>query len=404
MPNPKSIASFDVALESDHDRVKRLVSSILNRAPVRSPITLGVEVEFFLENLDSQIPVLVGDSQRFLLELANIQGWKVFSKNSETGLIQSVSREHSDGRYDSIKYEHPPAMMELALGYCENLVVTRDRIEEVYQALYDAGKNAGLKVKFAAKTPETEIDWNAVDKVGPQYRARSESRHAIFQKHSPLEKTGAFVDFPAFTAATQYHIGGVKWWERRPQFVEQLYKAEFLISANAYPSQTAFFERWNAYKKVFSGMSFVGFPEIKSWTLDSWISGILESPWNEQSVRSFGSHVSKWTDAEIESKLKDSRDLQLIKPKWIGTLEYRSDPATADIQLILSQAALRFATYFWQEKYAGDIVTLPASMEELARAWWMGNQLERFGPEFEALKDKCWSILCSRGLNEEGLL
>jgi hypothetical protein len=140
----------------------------------------------------------------------------------------------------------------------------------------------------------------------------------------------------------------VDWWTR-PETVSALYVAE---PENAMVAYAAFAggaddvraHRWQGYLDVFKGLPLVYYPSFSPWTIDAWVEALLSTPLA-------GLHDASWSarlmgdvavaDSELPALLDDARDLQLIKPRMYGTIEFRGDPAQPTAVDIVRVASAR---------------------------------------------------------------
>lgn len=385
-------------------RLSAAVHKLLDSTKMPPKVGIGIEIEFFLRDISSGALANLDCTQLFLTELANLKSWKVFQTNPQTGKILKVSKELEGSRYQSVKYEHPPHLMEVAIAYEHDLFRLRDSVVETLDKICIAAATAGLRVSISSKSEIPKLMWNEVLAIDSKYKVLSDSRRIIFSKCAK-QKPDDRIDFPQYVAATQYHLGGIRWWKDRPNLFDSIYKAEFLISGDAYTGdRQAFLDRWNLYKYVFRGLPLVGYPQFSTWTFDSWVQSLGRMPFTDNTYVEFYDLVKNQTDAQLFQNLLNVRDLQLVKPKWIGTIEYRSDPATDDLQKIMKQAASRLGVYSASDTQLTGLPFSHLPLSELSDQWWSGSHVSAFSKERDVLKEIISSSLKSRGYKEEKFL
>ena len=378
-------------IKAKPNRAYSAVFQLLSQVKTRDFPTIGLELEFFLRDRSNQKLASLDQTQAFLKTLADAPSWKIFSKNETSQKILRVSKNLPEGRYHTVKYEHPPHMMELALSFSDNLIDLKQELTETLETLRTAAQKTGLILDHSSAIQPPLINWEEVNQIETRFAQLSQSRKKLFQQNNPKEIPNEKIDFSTFLAATQTHLGGIRWWELRPDFIETLYKNEFLISSCSFTSRKNFISRWENYFYVFKQLPLTGFPQLTEWTFESWVDQLL---YNQTHIQ----------DSELEKTILSQRDLQIVKPKWIGTLEFRADPATSDIDLIISQAALRLSAYLNAQKPHYQPILHSHSFLSLAQLWNQGLHINQFQKELENLKQEAWSTLKARGKNEEGLL
>lgn len=400
--NPLAVMASTHSIE--HERLSKIALELLNNAKVPKELGIGAELEFFLRDQNSNNLCVLDQSQAFLVELSQLPGWSIYSRNEKTEKVLRVSKNIDDKRYHTIKYEHPPHMMEAALAYETDLIRFHESFRQLLDELSVAARNSGVALDVSIQVESKPIPWECVGKIESRFELLSKSRRKLFEDRAGTEPDSR-IDFTSYTAATQFHIGGSKWWEQRPYFIDSLYRFEFLISGIPYHQRKADFERrWSSYGYVFANMPLLGFPRMDEWTYDHWLDCILKTPTLDENKRLFSDSVMTSSEEELKIKLKSVRDLQIIRPKWIGTLEYRSDPAMSDPDLISQMAALRFASYIYALSGGSCQMKNELPFLELSKQWWNGLHLTDFSGELNNLKDICYNILTKRGLNEERFL
>lgn len=427
--NKTQLRQSQVLLKSNHQQqVAQLVEGYLNRFPLQGSLTVGIELEFFLKNAVTHELCQLDQSQIFLQELAHLNHWRIHLVNPLSGKILRVSQDNTHQRYHQVKYEHPPHLMEIAFAYTDQLVVLEQWIESVWNDLQVAADRSGVIIDLAADKSDNflknqNLPWEQIGLISNAYQERYQSRaslvnHLVQQQQSQQSFT-PLIAFPSFVAATQYHIGGDAWWKRPLNYMESLYRDEFLIGGLAYEGEAShFLKRWSYYQGVFEGMSLLGFPDIATMNFDVWIEHLLTSPLShsDQNLKQALGELQIIQGHQLESEsimslIQQTRDLQIIKPKWIGTLEYRSDPATSNFKQMIKMAALRLASHLKAVRHTvcqtniQTEMTLPEySFKQLSQLWWQGKAITDFKTETDCLLNQAFDILKARNLGEERYL
>ena len=355
---PKNALSV---LASNYDYYCQQAKEIMNRSEQSGVISIGLELEIFLRDSHHKL-VQLEQSQEFLQKLSDLPRWKIYQKNEESHYITRVSCELPNGKYHSVKYEHPPHLIELALSYFDNLLDLKDHLHAAMEDMHQAAKNAGLILDIKSNAEATQLEWSEINKIESRFEKLSQSRKRIFAHFNHEECSDQKLNFTTYTAATQYHIGGIKWWNLHDAFMNNVHLNEFLIGANAYDDPKEFKTRWDSYRYVFNQMKLLGFPKIETWSFDNWVDAMVR-------------------DNPFE------------------------DPATHDLDLIISQAALRLGSYLNAMKSEYKTPLHGMRFQELSKIWHKGEHVgNSFSKESEQLKEQVWNALRERGKNEEGLL
>jgi hypothetical protein len=376
-------------------------------------IQIGCEHEFIITDQRGTACTLP-ESQYFLKKLSELSKWKIFRHPNETNAaIIRVSIDLDSGGYHSVKYEHPPHLLELALAPTHSLIDFRERIFPIWEDLLKAADTAGLRLLSVPRISPPKMDWDLLSTVDKKIFALKQSREFLVPKED-AEKP--WVNFTTYTAATQFHVGGCNWWKDSPELVEKLYRIEIVTGKCAYEKLTPstnqakqlFRKRWEGYSKVFKSSSLVGFPKFDNWNIKHWIEAIASSSLvydrsNPLAQKNLYSILQEDIEKNIEPVLPFVRDLQIIKPKLIGTLEFRGDPALPGPQAITNQAAIRLGAYLLclKKQYTPF---LEHTYRSLCDRWWDSINHDGIHNEVENTKDSIWQTLRERGLGEEGLL
>lgn len=355
-------------------------------------ITVGLELEFFLLNAKGN-PVTLSESQTFMKALES------FISKDKKGV--TVEHEELDGKeciskvkfptskasWTYVCYEYPPHLLEVSFSYHLNLTPLEHEVDFILKTLKLVASEVGLIAHFAPTiTKEQRSTMNLVD--NELQKSLKTSRIEMLQD-GPFADEIHLADFPSFLAASHVHVGGYEWW-KDPQFINNLYRLEPFVMLEA--KGMNFKERWEHYLKVFYNFPLVGFPQTKKWTLDWWITQLF--------VTSYQRQKDKITDHRGLNKL---RDLQVIRPRAIGTVEFRSDAAQTNTSDIMYLAALRLGQFLLAMN------ELPRSIpdyEQSKTAWF--TQLRDNHYQSETERSEVMKLieleLRRRGLGEEKYL
>lgn len=375
-------------------------------APIPANLTIGIEHEFFLMDKNSGLPVTHEQSQAFLKKISEHEGWHIREKVEINGapMISRVSWEQGQNRFTALKYDHHPHLLEVAFGYRENLW----DLENDIRAFWDLGQEVAFLLGiFFHQSANLGIDSShpRVTSDLPEFVALRSYREKLFEKRGQSPR---LTNYAATIAATQTHIGGTRWWERE-NYVGNLYALEPLVLAHTsslacgdQPIEKFLQNRWTGYNAVFSGYPLVGFPHLTHWNMKSWCEALLQSPlygkvreeWAGKSLLELGhSPFDNWKEF-----FGSVRDLQVIRPRLFGTLEFRADPAQPDLDSIMAVAALRMGLSSWLLLRGSQVDLRPAH-----QIWWesvTGSQVIRD----ETILEKAKLGLERRKLHEEKLL
>jgi hypothetical protein len=380
--------------------------------PLRQ-LKLGCEHEFFLIDKDGS-PCSLDQSQEFLLKLSELPKWKIFRPADKTSrYIYRVSNDLPDGNYHSVKYEHPPHLLELALAPTSSLIEFREKIFRLWGDLTVAAHRAQLNFISTPFISPPKVDWEIVSLIDEQYLKLKRSRELLVQSED-INKP--WVNFTTYTAATQFHIGGHQWWNQNSNLIRSLYRTELAVGSKPYEkipsgisSRSEFFlRRWSGYSNVFKSSSLVGFPKIGEWTLRKWIAAFSQSSLivgenDPMEGKTLFSITEKDNEFDLTAILPKVRDLQIIKPKLIGTLEFRADPALPTPEAITNQAALRFGAFLLCLKDHHEPFQ-ELQYSAVCERWWNNIDLTGVEHSSENIIELIWQSLRERGLGEEGLL
>jgi hypothetical protein len=392
--------SSKIAMSDWHSRaltrhVLQLLSSRVR--PIRP--TVGVEHEFFLLGEHGE-PASFIEAARFVAAFAKRSQASVDEGNCGRDGLGRVHLARDGGRYTVLKPEHAPHLLEVAFAWYSDLHQLARDVAQVFESLDGAAADAGLHV---AHRPDLGIS-GADPRVQPasaRLRALFHSRAELF-RHRGEQPDWDAIGFPAVLAATQVHVGGLAWWER-PELVTALNQLEPELAVLTGEAATVS-RRWRAYAKVFRGMPLVGLAIDEPWSAAGWAEGLLRSPliggpevpWAGRAFRDLTAPpFPNWN-----SFLAAARDLQAIRPRIFGTLEFRSDPAQPTPSAILSAAALRFAAALCAEDHGPSAMPIA----DAHAAWWAAIEDCRFPDPAPGRCSAFARTLAERGLGEERYL
>ena len=376
-----------------------------------SALTIGLEVEFFLVSSCNELATLA-ESSAFISELASHRGWSLTSDLSHIELpVSAASRELGEGRYTKLKFEYPPHLLEVAFSYYHDLNRLYDEIRIVQDDLNFAANSIGLKVEIVPfGDPEKAINVPiATEKIAQLNRSRIDySRNlGIF-----VEPEVAF--FPSYMAGTQIHLGGLNWWDNESVISKLYYFESWFPLVGAFlscsdPVNAVFLARKRArlYQTCFPEMKLVAFPNLDEWTLNNWLLALLDSPPISitKAINCQRSPYGRADDAKPMSLIyKTFRDLQYIRPRYFGTIEFRADPAIPDAANLACLGAWRLAQACIAR--SSSISANLSGFGEMRRIWEDNSSVPLVVPcENSALLiQRAIDALKSRSLGEEKLL
>lgn len=320
-----------------------ILSIVRNYSGIRA-LTCGIEHEFFLIN-EAQDPASHCQSQCFLRDLAREPGWSIRREGADVlgEMIWSVCRQVAGGRFSAVKYDHHPHLLEIATAYHSNLWDLLDELSSVFVTIDTIARKNRLRISHAPDIGQRPCDLAVTSQLS-SFAGLREYRERLYMKRG--ECPDEFVNYAAVIAATQVHIGGVAWWIH-PHIVQQLYLVEPYICTSTYHEldESVRRKRWEGYARVFRGYPLLGFPQMDQWTLMDWADALVRSPlagppgWKfaGETLQAIGLPDGMSVRAFIDSV----RDLQIIKPRIFGTIEFRSDPAATSACDALRSAATR---------------------------------------------------------------
>ncbi len=333
-----------------HGQLKRLFEE---RFSANRETRYGVEQEFFLVDR-AGIPATLDQSQAFLLEISNQNSWYVreFYEYEDIQYIWRVSQEVGQNRYIALKYDHPPHLIELASSVHSSIRSLRDEISRSLDTIDFAAEKVGL---VRSRRPFLEMSGSDPRIIShfPEFIELRATRRRIAELHGKTLNPND-ENYAALIAATQINISGAI--DLNSNTVNRLYILEAMLTQRMGKGLESdwFYKRWHGFDRAFGETPLGGFPRLPSWTFDGWIDALLNTPIKSAS----GSDAQGLTLRELHNRspygtdhvalIKSLRDLQLIRPKLFGGLEFRSAPAQASsddiISLVIARdAALKFA-------------------------------------------------------------
>ena len=379
--------------------VERSLSAFLERTvgliPVKpdSELTVGVEHEMFL-NVGER-PCSHDESQNLFKALTRT-GWQVTSIE-DFGFgpdIASLTPAYDSHTY--LKYEQHPYLIELAFDFRSNLFDLETLIIQVLTDLNVAARSIGLSISaspFCCVSPDHPATRS---EAALQKSLRAYRRELLEKQGRPVDPT--LDNFSAVIAATQVQVGGLEWWTDH-RLINALYSyevpllgASYLCCALNEPAENAAARRWSGYAETLRGLPLVGFPNLDQWTNSSWIDALIRTP-----------TINRIAIERPEDFFVSVRDLQIIRPRVFGTLEFRGDPAQASVEGILAMAAIRLGCRIG----ARHGYYLPGSFQAHRTNWWhhvSGESIVLPYADAAGLVERAISWLQARAKGEEKFL
>lgn len=394
-------------------RIRSSLEASTHAARFTAP-TVGVEQEFFVLKRDASLHeqnlAKLSDTQALLRRLSEFPHWNIYSGTRpihSKDVLTRVSREHPSGRYTTLKYEYPPHLMEIAFTYFTDLRALEKEIRSVWSDLENAAEDCGLKIVLEPIIKPPIQDFDSQAKIDPKYLNLAQSRRQAFtarnEKIDPVT-----VDFPSYIAATQTQVAIPYWWKNE-RFMHRLYCLEPFIAALLSSSPQLCAKRLALYESVFDGLPLLIFPALEQWNLRNWSRALCltqtnDTSWDSTRTLTLGDWILKNPMTEGANLLNKVRDLQLIRPKHFGAIEFRGDGSVHSVDRIIQVAATRFAASL----LASCEQQLPneqRSFPHLRQAWIDAVSAGAWEPKTQKLADEVLSqitvLLAQRGLSEE---
>lgn len=355
---------------------------------------MGVEQEFFL--YCGPRVVSHDESQAFLLSLSSITSSITTWKDDEgVGHYLSSVRISVLGSEVDVKYDHHPHLLEIAFPPIGNLVELEKLLNAVFALVDTTCSQVGLTVEYSPfvrddQSPDLLESCHSLCVALREYRRRV----------SPMEKRLEILNFSAYIAATQFHVGGCP-CSRVPGIINQLYSSEATLGQIAWkyidPVSRLPSKRFSGYFKSLPNYPLVGYPRIERWSWDNWLECLFRMPMAQTVDNKSATHVD-WTDPE--AVLGAKRDLSIIKPRLFGTIEFRGDPCLPWTDSILAVAAARLGYV----QYCLQGVDNECSLNDSSKAWYsMIQEPGRIGIDPQIIAQSRIGLL-SRGFGEEKYL
>lgn len=378
-------------------------------------LSIGLEHEFFLLD-DDGLPATHEESQEIFRRFAEEPGWHIHdSSPSELGeMINRVSLDHAPGRYTALKYDHHPHLLEIAFSYYSTLHELHERIQRTFEILSRVSSKSGV---VAAHVPMIGLrpDDQRLQSSLQDFVNLRHYRALILKNRSDVKRPEYF-NYAAVIAATQTHIGGTGWWDR-PGYLSALYSLEpdmlgwslSALQGRHNPGHEILKKRWEGYSEVFSGFPLVGFPEMTDCKITDWAHALLNSPLYG-GPKDYWAGKTAWQLNENpypswDQFWKSVRDLQIIRPKLYGTLEFRADPAQPDPESIIRIAAIRLGicSYLLSKNSLSEADLYLRQMSDARTSWWQ-SVTSGYVQISDHVLDIAAQGLRLRGLKEESLL
>ncbi|MBL8624428.1 MAG: hypothetical protein JNK64_24180 [Myxococcales bacterium] len=356
--------------------------------PARSPadLTIAFEHEFFLNS--GERPASLEDSQALLLRVADTLKWRA-RHESDAVLGDYVSSIAPTSRHwPALKYEHPPHLLEIALAPATSVDALGAPLAELLGAIERAATEIGLSVLHEpfARYPATEaLLWRS-----DAYRAELRRYRERWLRARGIAPRPDLINFSAVLAATQIHVGGLD-AINNPAVVERLYTCEppilwyaFLNTSSALPIGDRVRARHGTYHAALPDCPLLGFPDLPAWTVAAWADALSRMP-----------QLGEQREQDPHQIIDHARDLQIVRPRTFGSIEFRADPAQRDANALLGLAALRMGC----AAHALGRPHVARSWLEARAAWWQAVDSGHVVRDV-ALLEQVREGLDSRGFDE----
>lgn len=297
-------------------------------------LTIGVEIEFFLETASGGLPDYA-QAAEFFQVLGSFPGWSrsVDAAHNEL-LVNAASRELPGKRYTKVKFEYPPHMLEIAFAFFDDLNALSEEIKQTMDGVMLAASRVGLVGRFTpfqdkvlkSKTPELTV------KIRKLNLARRNYLESFGSK--PAE---TLVMFPSYMAGSQIHVGGLQWWDDE-QYIRDLYYMESCVplygaslTAGGDGDAAAIYgRRTQLYQQCFPHFRLTTFPSIPQWSMDNWVRELVASPLGngvpeEVLGRPYRDVVTSPV-LTLEQAVHAFRDLQYVRPGCSGLWSFEPIP------------------------------------------------------------------------------
>jgi hypothetical protein len=361
----------------------------------KTALSVGIELEFFLVGPD-KVLANAEQAEMFVQNVSKAPGWKMLGSSPAQ---RSVERWVQGTQSTRLHYEYFPHLLELSTTYFYNLHELAHHLDEILPVL----KRCAQSCRLSLMTPLNLSRARGHVPMDPRRYAIDCSRAQFATRvYGNLYPHCRHDDFPAYTASMQVHIGGMDWTE--PSLMDSLYEIEsslFLeswekIAGSQSEAQEAYSKRINFYQTSFPGMSLIGIPPMKHWSLSDWAAQLLLGPCPMNPGKSLLETSSGKPFSKDLDDLSQIRDFQLVRPRLQGTLEFRGEAPTLDKQIILDAAARRLASVVLSQDRS-----TASSLEASRKKWQHIQQFDEKTLFHQDWKDKLSAALKSRNLGEE---
>ena len=349
---------------------------------------IGIELEFFLMN-QSGSPVSLHQSQLFLsilkdLLLDDVSETRVeYEEINGLDCISALKPQFKKNAWVSIAYEYSPHLLEISFSPHHNLNELESEMIVIFQLLENASAKSGTILNF-----EKCLSDNNILKINEEINSKQanlkKSREDLLEA-SPFRDDKNLANFPAFIAATHVHLSGHHWLEDK-DFVNRLYRLEPYVMLET--GSTELKNKWEFYHKLFINFTLVGFPNFPEWKFENWASCLYKE-----------SYLKLDKSAPLE--IHKLRDLQAIRPRVFGTIEFRSDCASNTSQEILRLAAIRLGQFILATR-TDSVIDIPSYQD--SRLIWNSHLITGKYKDLKThnlIMSKIKNILIERGLGEE---
>lgn len=356
--------------------------------------TIGVEQEFFIYENDGK-SCSHEASQRFFRAFKSLpESCLIYEHDEGIGRHIAAITLSLDQSTVVVKYEHHPHLLEMELPPVGTVLQISELLEPCIDTIHKAAEIAHCRISFGPFLNERTQD----QEVWSQHslcEALRKYRREVNKDRPEVLADLRLMNFSAYISSTQIHIGDMT-WDNLPPLLEKLYCLEPYVLPHTWcpdvlTQTNAPLRRWRGYSRCLHGLPLVGFPGLDSWTISSWLDALLKMPSADLT------HEDEYN--EIRSLFTSKRDLQIIKPREYGTIEFRADPSQVSLESILAIAALRIGIY--ESLAQGFIPELRFS--QARTLWWERIQTGDLQRE-EWVLDLAATGLQMRGYGEEQYL
>lgn len=376
--------------------------------------TVGIEQEFFVLRSEPKhlapVQATLSDTQQLLQQLSLLPGWKTIQEPGATtnNLIRRVSRTHSFDRYTAVKYEYPPHLLEIAFAYFENISDLAVEISSVWSDLKTAANNCRLALHLAPFISPVAVKPEDQCAISKKFLVLASSRRALYLSRGEAIDT-ALVDFPSYTAATQTQVGIPYWW-RQTNLIHRLYTLELILLPLLNPTLDTIRTRQHLYESVFRGIPLLGIPALPIWSTFEWARALCDTPimigQNSSSpITTMRSLCAANKTKRPEEFLPFARDLQIVRPKSFGTVEFRGDASVTRETDIIKVASLRFGATLLAADQKEPIPYVTLSLPEIRKKWLARLNESVWHKDYLLEANNIYQRICkklqSRGKGEE---